>query len=390
MQEVAVVSRRVRAVAVSLLILLAATSVSAWGRTLDVVIVGGLGVNPGFRLVDNPAAPAIADQFRRALKSLRALQCDVPLASHSAMYKMAGKHQRLAAGGPNPCLDPAGYVRELDLTEARFEVVLASQTKPAAPGGVAPTADDLAWRQFLDWLRVAPPANGPLEILQGFQASLTAQGLAPADAAREMGVVMRLMRERNDAWPLMFDRIYKSATPNFDTLPNALLMTAIEGRTPGRALDIGMGQGRNAVGLAVKGWTVTGFDVSAEGLAVARAQAARAGVAITAIQASDDTFDAGTNQWDLIAVIYGPGSIADPGYVARLHRSLKPGGLVVVESFASDRAAAQRRPVDIDPADLRRAFSDFQMLRFDDGPAVSDWDPQTTRLVRMVAQKKPD
>ncbi len=360
------------------------------GRTLDVVIVGSLGVNPGFKLVNNPEAPAIADEFRRAFKTSRALECDVPLASHPAMYRMAEKHQRLAGGGPNPFIDPAGYVRELDLTEAMFEAVLAAQTKIATPNGGAPAADDLAWRRFLDWLRDAPPANGPLELLQGFQASLTAQGRAPADVGREMGVVMRLMRERNDAWPLMFDRIYKSATPNFDTLPNALLMAAIEGRTPGRALEIGMGQGRNAVGLAVKGWTVTGFDVSAEGLAVARAQAARAGVAITAIQASDDTFDAGTNQWDLIAVIYGPGSIADPGYVARLHRSLKPGGLVVVESFASDRVAAQRRPVDIDPADLRRAFSAFQILRFEDGQAVSDWDPQTTRLVRMVAQKKPD
>lgn len=49
----------------------------------------------------------------------------------------------------------------------------------------------------------------------------------------------------------------------FTTLAAALtaagLMAAIEGRTPGRALDIGMGQGRNAVALAVKGWTVTGF-----------------------------------------------------------------------------------------------------------------------------------
>jgi len=94
-------------------------------------------------------------------------------------------------------------------------------------------------------------------------------------------------------------------------------------------------------------------------LAVPKPQAARAGVTITAIQDSDDQFDAGTNQWDLIAVIYGPGSIADPAYVARLERSLKPGGLVVVESFASDRTAAQRRPVDIDPVDLRRAFSRF-------------------------------
>jgi len=254
--------------------------------------------------------------------------------------------------------------------------------------GAAQSPDDLAWQRFLAWLKVAPPASGPGEILQAYQRSLAVPGTTPVGIGPEMGTVMRLMRERDDAWPLMFDRIYKSATPNFDTLPNALLMAAVEGRTPGRALDIGMGQGRNAVGLSVKGWTVTGFDVSAEGLAVARAQAALASVSLTAIQDSDSHFDPGTNQWDLIAVIYGPASIADDAYVARLERALKPGGLVVVESFASDRTAAQRRPVDIDPADLTRAFSRFELLRFEDGPAVSDWDPQTTRLVRMVAQKR--
>ena len=256
--------------------------------------------------------------------------------------------------------------------------------------GHAQSADDLAWQRFLGWLRGAPPASGPLEVLQGFQASLVAAGRPAVDAGREMGVVLRLMRERNDAWPLMFDKIYASATPNFDTRPNAWLMAALEGRPPGRALDIGMGQGRNAVALAVKGWTVTGFDVSAEGLAVAKAQAARAGVNITAIQESDERFDPGTSQWDLIAVIYGPGSIADATYVARLHRSLKPGGVVVVESFASDRGAAQRRPVDIDPGELRRAFSAFRIVRFEDAQGVSDWDPQATRLVRLVAQKTPD
>lgn len=254
--------------------------------------------------------------------------------------------------------------------------------------GGAQSADDLAWERFLAWLPVAPAANGPLEILQGYQATLATAGGSPGAAGREMGAVLRLMRERDDAWPLMFNRIYASATPNFDTRPNALLMAVVEGRPPGRALDIGMGQGRNAIALAAKGWTVTGFDVSAEGLAVAKAQAARAGVTITAVQESDARFDLGAEQWDLIAVIYGPASIADAAYVARVHRALKPGGVVVVDSFASDRTAAQRRPVDIDPSELLRAFSAFRILRFEDAEAVSDWDPQTTRLVRLVAQRK--
>jgi len=101
------------------------------GRTLDVVIVGSLGVNPGFQLVGNAEVPGIADEFRRAFTVSRALKCDVPLASHPAMYRMKEKHARLAQGGQNPFIDPTGYQRELDLTEAMFQAVLTAQQKLA-------------------------------------------------------------------------------------------------------------------------------------------------------------------------------------------------------------------------------------------------------------------
>lgn len=100
-------------------------------RIYDVVIIGSLGVNPGFQLVNNAEAPGIADEFRRAFKVSRALPCDVPLASHPAMYRLAQKYARLDKGGPNPFVDPAGYQAELDLTEAMFQAVLAAQQKLA-------------------------------------------------------------------------------------------------------------------------------------------------------------------------------------------------------------------------------------------------------------------
>jgi SAM-dependent methyltransferase len=253
----------------------------------------------------------------------------------------------------------------------------------------AQSADDQTWGEFLTYMKGSPPVNGPLEMIQGFQRSLAAKGLQPPEIGQRMNTVLRLMRDREDAWPLMFDKIYVSATPNFSVKPNATLMAAIEGRKPGRALDVGMGQGRNALGLAGAGWDVTGFDVSAEGLAVAKAQAAKAGVKITALQESSERFDFGTGQWDLIAMIYVPNGVEDPAYAQRILRALRPGGLVVIESFASDRQAAMRRPVDIDPASLLKAFADFRILRFEDTDGVTDWDPQTTTLVRLVAQKKP-
>src|SRR5262252_6980031 len=115
-----------------------------------------------------------------------------------------------------------------------------------------------------------------------------------------MDIIRRTMRERHDGWRIMFNNIYSSSTPGFVTQPNALLISTVEGRKPGRALDIGMGQGRNSVFLALKGWDVTGFDISDEGLAVAHKNAERAGVKLNAIRETDEAFDYGSDQWDMI------------------------------------------------------------------------------------------
>jgi metallo-beta-lactamase class B len=108
---------------------------SEGGTTYDVVIIGSLGVNPGFKLVNNTEVPRIADEFTHAFDVSRKLPCDVPLGSHPGMYNMAEKFARLGKGGPNPFIDPAGYRAELDLDEAMFRAVLAAQQKAASPGG---------------------------------------------------------------------------------------------------------------------------------------------------------------------------------------------------------------------------------------------------------------
>jgi predicted O-methyltransferase YrrM len=246
--------------------------------------------------------------------------------------------------------------------------------------------DDAAWNDFLAWLRQADQLEDPAEVFRAYGAALQQRGAGDAKAA--LGIVLRLMRERPDAWPLMFDKIYRSAAPRVTPAPNALLLAAIDGRPPGRALEVAMGQGRNAVALARAGWDVTGFDVSAEGLAVAAEEAAQAGVALRTRQTTHLAFDYGEAAWDLIAVIYGPGAIAQPDYARRLIAALRRGGLVVVESFASPAAAPNRRPVDIDPADLLAAFAGCRLRRFEDTDGVTDWTPQTTSLVRLIAERR--
>jgi metallo-beta-lactamase class B len=105
------------------------------GKSYDVVIIGSFGTNPGFKLVNNIEAPAIADEFNRTFKVARSLKCDVPLGSHPGMYNMEAKYAKLGNHtGPNPFIDPAGYKLEVDIDEAMFRAVLAEQQKAANPG----------------------------------------------------------------------------------------------------------------------------------------------------------------------------------------------------------------------------------------------------------------
>jgi metallo-beta-lactamase class B len=100
------------------------------GKTYDVVIIGSVGVNPGFQLVNNPDVPQIADEYMRSFQILRSLPCDVPLGSHSAMYNLAGKFDKMGKGA-NPFIDPSGYRAELDIQENAFHGVLEQQRRAA-------------------------------------------------------------------------------------------------------------------------------------------------------------------------------------------------------------------------------------------------------------------
>jgi metallo-beta-lactamase class B len=101
------------------------------GKTYDVVIIGSVGVNPGYQLVDNKEVPGIAEEYMRSFKALRGLPCDIPLGSHPAMYNMAEKYAKFGKG-PNPFIDPAGYKKEIDINETAFTLRRAEQLKAAA------------------------------------------------------------------------------------------------------------------------------------------------------------------------------------------------------------------------------------------------------------------
>lgn len=89
-----------------------------------------------------------------------------------------------------------------------------------------------------------------------------------------------------------------TSTAKEEFLPNTFLASVIEGRKPGTALDIAMGQGRNALLLAARGWKVTGFDISEVAVKRAREEAETKAVRFEAVTADVSTFDYGAERWD--------------------------------------------------------------------------------------------
>lgn len=250
-------------------------------------------------------------------------------------------------------------------------------------------SDAQVWQHWLQWLSTAAP-DDPALMLGQYRAKLLEAGGSEAEAGNRLAAVLRLMATQTDGWRAFFNKIYANPSPGFNTNPNAFLASAVTGRAPGRALDVCTGQGRNAVFLAVLGWEVTAIDVSDKGLESLQRNAERAGVQVRTVLTSNDAFDLGTAAWDLMVMTYAPVLLTAPGYVKRISDALRPGGLVVIESTASDATNERRTPVDIVPADLRRAFAGFRIPYFAETIATSDWQEEEARLVRLIAEKQRD
>lgn len=84
---------------------------------------------PGYRLIGNPAYPWIMDDFRRSFATWRKLPCDLFLGAHGSYFGMAEKRLRLAAGKPNPFVDPAGCRAFLAKAEQNIRAQAAKEAK---------------------------------------------------------------------------------------------------------------------------------------------------------------------------------------------------------------------------------------------------------------------
>jgi len=85
---------------------------------------------------------------------------------------------------------------------------------------------------------------------------------------------------------------------------SAVVLDALEGLEPGRALDLGCGSGRHAVWLAERGWRVTAVDFSSEALRQARERGAQLGVEVEWIEEDLVNYEPAETSFDLVLLAY--------------------------------------------------------------------------------------
>jgi len=101
-----------------------------------------------------------------------------------------------------------------------------------------------------------------------------------------------------------WDEAYRQAPKLWGAAANRFVEEELGGRQPGRALDLGSGNGRNALWLARNGWQVTAVDFSAVALAAGAEQADAEGLAVEWVRADATEYEPKPGKYEAVVVAY--------------------------------------------------------------------------------------
>jgi 2-polyprenyl-3-methyl-5-hydroxy-6-metoxy-1,4-benzoquinol methylase len=265
-----------------------------------------------------------------------------------------------------------------------ISVFLLAQTPEELEKRIAQLpADRQVYERYRNWIGAQPvEVQRSPQQLERYREHLRASGVSE----KKIETQIRLIREQGRRLEVeRWNAILTAEKPRFNTNPNSFLVEMVKGRRPGTALDIGMGQGRHAIWLAQQGWTVTGFDPADKAVALARANAAKAGVILSTEVKGEEEFEFGENRWDLILASY----VGARSFHEKAQRALKPGGLMIVLGFHRD--ATRGRPIGsgvvFDTGELPALFKALRTVRYEEPVEVADFGLERVRLVRFCAEK---
>ncbi|MEV7177534.1 FAD-dependent oxidoreductase [Kitasatospora sp. NPDC093679] len=139
--------------------------------------------------------------------------------------------------------------------------------------------------------------------------------------------------------------------------PNGALVREVSGERPGRALDLGCGEGADAVWLAAQGWRVTAVDISEVALGRAAEHAREAGLAdLIEFRRADLAAAFPEGSWDLVCAQYLHSDVELPrdAILRRAAEAVAPGGTLLVVGHAGAPSWQQEPGADGHPGNGHR------------------------------------
>jgi SAM-dependent methyltransferase len=113
--------------------------------------------------------------------------------------------------------------------------------------------------------------------------------------------------------------------------PSPVVLAELEALAPGRALDLGCGNGRHALWLAERGWRATAVDFSAEALRQARERSATTGVEVDWVEADLTQYEPERQAFDLVLVAHLHVPAKERGAIlAGASAAVAPGGTLLL------------------------------------------------------------
>ena len=134
-----------------------------------------------------------------------------------------------------------------------------------------------------------------------------------------------------------WDEMYRSRDQVFSGAPNGVLVAEVTGLPPGQALDVGCGEGADALWLARRGWQVTAVDISRAALQRAASAATDVADRVAWARADLNSAPPPAAAFDLVSVHYFP-LLRRPGHTALrgLLDAVAPGGTLLFATHHPD------------------------------------------------------
>lgn len=160
--------------------------------------------------------------------------------------------------------------------------------------------------------------------------------------------------------------------------PNALLVREAADLRPGSALDLGCGEGADAVWLASRGWRVTGVDISHTALERARLHAAEAGVSDRTVwerHVLGETFPEGSFELVNAQYLQSPIELDQQRILRQAAAAVAPGGTLLIVMHAGWPSWQSEPPFEAEFPTLQSVLDELALPK-------AEWTVETLETVR--------